>query len=104
MTFKTFAIVFTLYNVTIRNASVKNLSCSVAIRKTATKDLSANVYIMIAATDDLSCNATIQNSDTVDLSANAVILLDLYAQAFPLAIEKTLRDIRHLFTPFLTKG
>jgi hypothetical protein len=38
-----------------------------------------------------------------DLSANAVILLDLYAQAFPQAIGKTLKTIRHLFTPFLTK-
>lgn len=40
-------------------------------------------------------------ASSTDLSANAVILLDLYAQAFPHAFSKTLHNIRHLFTPFL---
>ena len=45
----------------------------------------------------------LRSASNSDLSANAVILLDLYAQAFPHAIEQTLRNLRHLFTPFLTK-
>lgn len=36
-----------------------------------------------------------------DLSTNAVILLDLYALAFPHAFDRTLKNIRCLFTPFL---
>jgi hypothetical protein len=36
-----------------------------------------------------------------DLSTNAVISLDLYAQAFPNAITKTLQNLRSLFAPFL---
>ena len=36
-----------------------------------------------------------------DSSINAIILLDSYAQTLPLAIEKSLKEIRHLFSPFL---
>jgi hypothetical protein len=43
----------------------------------------------------------LRSSSNTDLSANAVILLDLYAIAFPFAIEKTLRDLHNLFRPFL---
>jgi len=36
-----------------------------------------------------------------DSSINAIVLLDSYAQALPLAIEKSLAEIRHLFSSFL---
>lgn len=36
-----------------------------------------------------------------DLPANAVILLDLYTKAFPFTIEKVLKNLRCLFTPYL---
>jgi hypothetical protein len=36
-----------------------------------------------------------------DSSINAIVILDSYAQALPLAIEKSLAKIRHLFSPFL---
>jgi hypothetical protein len=36
-----------------------------------------------------------------DSSINAIVILDSYAQALPLAIEKSLTKIRHLFSPFL---
>jgi hypothetical protein len=36
-----------------------------------------------------------------DSSINAIVILDSYAQALPLAIEKSLAQIRHLFSPFL---
>lgn len=40
-------------------------------------------------------------ASSTDLSTNAVILLDLYALAFPHAFSRTLKNIRCLFTPFL---
>jgi len=40
-------------------------------------------------------------ASSTDLSTNAVILLDLYALAFPHAFGRTLQNIRNLFTPFL---
>jgi hypothetical protein len=40
-------------------------------------------------------------ASSTDLSPNAVILLDLYALAFPHAFGRTLQNIRCLFTPFL---
>jgi hypothetical protein len=38
-----------------------------------------------------------------DLPANAVILLDLYAMAFPHAFEEVLQDIHQLLRPFLNE-
>ena len=50
-------------------------------------------------------NVTMANrlraAGTSDIPANAVILLDLYAMDFPHRIEKVLKGIRRLFTPFL---
>jgi hypothetical protein len=36
-----------------------------------------------------------------DSSLNALVLLDSYAQILPFAIEESLEEIRHLFSPFL---
>jgi hypothetical protein len=36
-----------------------------------------------------------------DSSLNALVLLDSYAQVLPFAIEESLAEIRHLFSPFL---
>jgi len=36
-----------------------------------------------------------------DSTVNAIVMLDMYALALPRAIEESLQDIRHLFTPFL---
>ena len=63
------------------------------------KEIYDNIHLV-----NSSMTERLRAASNSDLSANAVILLDLYAQAFPHAIEKTLRNIRHLFTPFLTKG
>lgn len=46
----------------------------------------------------------LRSATNSDLSANAVILLDLHALAFPYTIEKTLKNLRHLFTPFLERN
>ena len=37
-----------------------------------------------------------------DSSINAIVILDNHAKSLPYAIEKSLADIRYLFTPFLT--
>ena len=42
----------------------------------------------------------LRTATLTDSSINAVVLLDSYAQALPLAIDKSLEGIRHLFTPF----
>ena len=52
-------------------------------------------------TVNIAIAGRLRASSNTDLSANAVILLDLYAMAFPFAIEKTLKNIRNLFRPFL---
>ncbi len=39
-----------------------------------------------------------------DSSVNAIILLDIYTKALPLVIERSLEEIRPLFTPFLQEG
>jgi len=36
-----------------------------------------------------------------DSSINAIVILDTFAKSLPFAIEKSLDEIRHLFTPFL---
>jgi hypothetical protein len=38
-----------------------------------------------------------------DSSINAIVILDNYAKSMPFAIEKSLEDIRYLFSSFLTK-
>ena len=38
---------------------------------------------------------------TTDSSVNALVILDNYAKSLPFAIEKSLEDIRYLFSPFL---
>jgi len=38
-----------------------------------------------------------------DSSVNAIVILDCYAKSLPFAIEKSLEDVRYLFSPFLTK-
>jgi hypothetical protein len=55
-----------------------------------------NIHIVNSAMTD-----RLRSASNSDLSANAMILLDLYAQAFPHAINRTLQNIRCLFTPFL---
>jgi hypothetical protein len=37
-----------------------------------------------------------------DSSVNALVILDCYAKFLPFAIEKSLEDVRYLFSPFLT--
>jgi hypothetical protein len=36
-----------------------------------------------------------------DSMINAIILLDMFAQSMPLAIDESLEEIRHLFVPYL---
>jgi hypothetical protein len=60
------------------------------------KQIYENIHIVNEAMTERLRAAT--NSD---LPPNAVILLDLYAQAFPFAISETLKNIRSLFTPYL---
>ena len=38
-----------------------------------------------------------------DSSLNALVLLDMYAKSITYAIEESLEEIRHLFSPFFTK-
>lgn len=39
-----------------------------------------------------------------DSALNALILLDIYAKTLPYAIEDSLEEIRHLFTPYLIQS
>lgn len=55
-----------------------------------------NIHIVNSAMTE-----RLRSASRSDLSANAVILLDLYAQAFPHAIGRTLSTLRCLFSPFL---
>ena len=38
-----------------------------------------------------------------DSMINAIILLDMFAQSMPVAIDESLEQIRHLFTPYLSR-
>ena len=38
-----------------------------------------------------------------DSMVNAIILLDLFAQSMPVAIDESLEEIRHLFAPYLSR-
>ena len=55
-----------------------------------------NIQILNVAIAERLRAATVTDS-----SINAIVLLDSYAQALPLAIEKSLAEIRHLFSSFL---
>ncbi|MCP4689387.1 MAG: hypothetical protein GY859_15140, partial [Desulfobacterales bacterium] len=46
----------------------------------------------------------LREATRTDSSINAVILLDIYAQTLPLAIEKSLEDMRYMFEPFLKEN
>jgi hypothetical protein len=39
-----------------------------------------------------------------DSMVNAIILLDMFAQSMPSAIDESLEEIRHLFVPYLTQS
>lgn len=39
-----------------------------------------------------------------DSSINAIVILDNFAKNLPYAIEKSLKDLRHLFLPFLEQA
>ena len=39
-----------------------------------------------------------------DSAINALILLDIFAQTLPYAIEDSLEEVRYLFTPYLIQG
>jgi hypothetical protein len=56
----------------------------------------ANMQIINLATVERLRAAT-----TTDSSINAIVILDNYAKSMPFAIEKSLEDIRHLFSSFL---
>jgi hypothetical protein len=45
----------------------------------------------------------LRSTSISDSSINAIIILDNYAKSLPYAIEKSLKDLRGLFLPFLTK-
>jgi hypothetical protein len=43
----------------------------------------------------------LREATKTDSSINAIVILDNYAKSLPYAIEKSLDEIRHLFSPFL---
>lgn len=58
-----------------------------------------NIQIVNIAIAERLRNATLSDS-----SINAIVLLDSYAQVLPLAIDKSIDEIRHLFQPFLKQN
>ncbi len=46
----------------------------------------------------------LREATRTDSSINAVILLDIYAQTLPMAIEKSLDEIRYMFEPFFEEN
>jgi hypothetical protein len=59
-----------------------------------------NIYKNIQ-TVNTSTVDRLRGASTTDSSVNAVIILDLYARIMPFVIEDSLKDIRHLFKPYL---
>ena len=51
-------------------------------------------------TVNVAVKGRLQAATETDSSLNAVILLDLFAQALPLAIDKSLSDLRNIFAPY----
>ncbi len=60
------------------------------------KDIYHQLQVVNAA-----MSARLRAASKTDSVVNALILLDLFAKAIPYAIEESLEEIRHLFTPFL---
>lgn len=46
----------------------------------------------------------LRTASETDSAVNALVLLDMFAKTLPQAVEKSLEEIRHLFTPFLTRS
>ena len=44
----------------------------------------------------------LRSTSMSDSAINAIVILDNFAKHLPYAIEKSLKDLRHLFLPFLT--
>ena len=51
-------------------------------------------------TVNVAVKGRLKAATETDSSLNAVILLDLFAQALPLAIDKSLSDLRNIFAPY----
>jgi hypothetical protein len=45
----------------------------------------------------------LRNASCTESSVNAIVLLDVFAYTMPLLIEEQLDELRHLFTPYLTR-
>jgi len=45
----------------------------------------------------------LRSTSMSDSSINAIVILDNYAKSLPYAIEKSLDDLRHLFSPFFSE-
>ena len=50
---------------------------------------------------NLSIVKRLRAATTTDSSINAIVILDNYAKSMPFAIEKSLEDIRYLFSSFM---
>jgi hypothetical protein len=72
-------------------------------RRSADFDLDGlvNIYHHIQIVNDAIAKR-LRAASMTDSSLNALILLDSYAKVLPLAIEESLEEIRHLFSPFLS--
>jgi hypothetical protein len=46
----------------------------------------------------------LRTASETDSAVNALVLLDMFAKSLPHAVEKSLEEIRHLFTAFLTSS
>lgn len=46
----------------------------------------------------------LRNASQADSTVNALVLLDIFTKTLPKAIEESLQEIRHLFSPFLDKS
>ncbi|NVM23231.1 MAG: hypothetical protein HWN68_15780 [Desulfobacterales bacterium] len=46
----------------------------------------------------------LRTATETDSSLNAISMLDMYALTIPLVIDESLEEIRHLFSPFLTRS
>jgi len=53
---------------------------------------------------NLAIAKRLRNATLSDSSINAIVLLDSYAQVLPLAIDKSIDEIRHLFHPFFKQN
>ncbi|HUU40580.1 MAG TPA: hypothetical protein VMW42_06555 [Desulfatiglandales bacterium] len=93
---------------TIYRASSMYLLAQYYLRKQGkTADLELNdlkeIYDNIH-TVNLAIAERLRAASDEDSSVNALILLDIFAQALPYAIEDSLEEIRYFFGPFLKKN